>query len=164
MLKNFRICFVFIFAACLLLLPATAAHAKDNVFPSETAKTIVKDYHSKSYIDLVPNSAGEVDLIDFWYVALHDFGNGDIGVEGSTETGFKVDEVKVTVKLQKRVKSSWVTVKTWSTEEFYSNKAYYFNTITVEKGYYYRLKGTHYAEDGIEIETQTSYTDSYLID
>jgi len=164
MLKIFRIYFVLILAACLLLLQATAAYAKDNIFPSKTAKTIVKDYHSKSYIELVPNLSGEVDLIDFWYVALHDFGNGDIGVEGGTETGSKVEEVRVTVELQKKVNSSWVTVKTWSDVEFYSKEAYYFNSITVEKGYYYRVKGTHYAENGSDIETQTSYTNSYLID
>ncbi|MCR4431218.1 MAG: hypothetical protein NUV45_09405 [Tepidanaerobacteraceae bacterium] len=164
MLKIFRIYFVLILAVCILLLPATAAHAKDYVFPSETAKTIVKDYHSKSNIDLVPNPLGKSDLIDVWYVALHDFGNGDIGVEGSTETGSKVEEVRVTVELQKKTNSSWVTVKKWSAEELYSDKAYYFNKITVDKGHYYRLKGTHYAENGSETETQTSYTDSYLID
>lgn len=147
----------------LLVVSTTTAYAAGDAFQSQTAINTIKDYHSKPDMELVPNAAGEVDLIIVWYTALHDYGDGLVGVEGSTETYSSVEEVRVKVELQKKTGASWITVKTWNTVEFNKNEAYCFKSTTVEKGYEYRVKGIHYAEDGSLMETQTSYTNPYFI-
>ncbi len=148
----------------LLVVSTTTAYAAGGTFQGKTAIYTVKDYHSKTDMKLIPNAAGEADLISVWYTALHDYGDGLVGVEGSTEAYFSVEEVRVKVELQKKTGSSWVTVKTWDDVQFNENEAYCFKSAAVDMGYEYRGKGTHYAEDGSLMETQTSYTDPYFID
>ncbi|MDI6707265.1 MAG: hypothetical protein QME73_13600 [Bacillota bacterium] len=85
-------------------------------------KNSVKDYHAKSDLNFVPVPTGEADLIMVWYVGLNDYGNGNVGIEGSTETYRPVEEVRVVVELQKKEGSSWTTIRTWSDVRFYSDQ------------------------------------------
>lgn len=148
----------------LLVVFTTTAYAASDTFQSKTSINTVKDYHSKADMKLIPNATGEVDLINIWYVALHDYDYGLVGVEGSTEAHFTVEEILVKIELQKKIGSSWATIKTWNDVQFYEDEAYCFKSATVDMGYEYRAKGTHYAEDGSLMETQTSCTSPYFID
>ncbi len=148
----------------LLVVFTTTAYAASDTFQTKMAVNTVTDYHSKTDMKLIPNAAEEVDLINVWYVALHDYGYGLVGVEGSTEAHFSVEEIHVKIELQKKTGSSWATIKTWNDVQFYEDEAYCFKSATVDRGYEYRVKGTHYAEDRSLMETQTSCTSPYFID
>ncbi|MGB4291361.1 MAG: DUF6147 family protein [Bacteroidales bacterium] len=163
-MKNYGKIFISLLVILLLIFFTATVYASSDTFQTETAVNTVKDYHSKADMKLIPNTAQEVDLIYVWYVALHDYGDGLVGVEGSTEAHFKVEEIRVKIELQKKIGSSWKTVKTWSDVQFFKDEAYCFKSATVDRGYEYRVKGTHYAEDGSLMETQTSCTSPYFID
>jgi len=163
-MKNYCKILIALLIIPLLVGSTTTTYAAGDAFQLKTAINTVKDYHSKTDMELIPNATGEVDLISIWYTALHDYGDGLVGVEGSTETYYSVEEVRVKVELQKKTGSSWVTINTWNDVQFNENEAYCFKSATVDIGYEYRVKGTHYAEDGSLMEMQTSYTNPYFID
>ncbi|WP_066640693.1 DUF6147 family protein [Desulfolucanica intricata] len=92
-----------------------------------------------------------------------DSGNGLISVSGKTITYSAVDNITTTVYLQKKTSTGWVNVKSWTNSE--SNKSYcnVSGTITVAKDYYYRTYCYHRADEGNLTETNTSYTEAYLV-
>lgn len=71
--------------------------------------------------------------------------SGKIGVGGSTTGQRVVDEISVTVCVQRLVNGNWQNYHTWSAEK--TNAAYVSTskTLTVPTGYYYRVSCSHYA-------------------
>lgn len=86
-------------------------------------------------------------------------------MQGTTTCYNSVDELNVSLHLQRLEGNSWVHVYTLPTKTAY-------NTYTVTKsgyktvtgGYYYRVYGVHVAMDGSSTESLTSYTDGLWVD
>lgn len=90
---------------------------------------------------------------------LSKIGTGKIGVGGDTTAQRVVDEISVTVVVQRLVNGSWVNYHTWTAEK--TNAAYVSTskTLTVPTGYYYRVCCTHCASTN----TGFSNTDALYI-
>lgn len=102
-------------------------------------------------LDNVTESVGEAVGITRGYYfksgssTISEIGTGKIGVGGDTTAQRIVDEISVTVKVQRLVNGRWQNYHTWSAEK--TNAAYVSTskTLTVPTGYYYRVCCTHYA-------------------
>lgn len=76
-------------------------------------------------------------------------GSRTVRMSGTTDAYQSVDEIKVTLLLQRLVGSQWVTVKTLGPKTAYNTYTVSTaNTYSVSGGYYYRVYGTHVAIEG----------------
>ena len=91
-------------------------------------------------------------------------GTGSVTVSGSTTAYQNVDQIKVTLFLQRLESGSWVTVATLGPRTKY-NTNYVSNskTYSVARGYYYRVYGGHTAIEGSKSEALTSYTNALWV-
>lgn len=90
---------------------------------------------------------------------ISEIATGKIGVGGSTTANRIVDEISVTVVVQRLVNGNWQNYHTWDAEK--TNAAYVSTskTLTVPTGYYYRVTCSHYAAS----DTGYSNTDALYI-
>ena len=86
-------------------------------------------------------------------------GTGLIGAGGSTTGQRIVDEISVTVVVQRLVNGSWQNYLTWSAEETDSAFVSTSKALYVPTGYYYRVSCRHYAAT----DSGWSYTDGLYI-
>lgn len=84
---------------------------------------------------------------------------GNIVVIGRTRTYEPVHSVSVSITLQRWNGSTWVDLNSWSNSNSNSNYAVVSQEINPAKGYYYRIRGTHEAENSGIREVMYSVTD-----
>ena len=116
-------------------------------------------------LDDADESTGDMEISTWGYYlksgmsSITKVGTGKIGVGGSTTGQRVVDEISVTVKVQRLVNGNWQQYYTWSAEK--TNAAYVSTskTLTVPTGYYYRVVCSHYAAS----DTGYSNTDALYI-
>lgn len=116
-------------------------------------------------LDDATESVGDLRISTWGYYlksgtsTLSEIGTGKIGVGGSTTAQRVVDEISVTVKVQRLVNGRWQNYHTWDAEK--TNAAYVSTskTLTVPTGYYYRVSCSHYAAS----DTGYSNTDGIYI-
>ena len=91
-------------------------------------------------------------------------GPGSVTVSGSTTAYQNVDEIKVTLYLQRLVNGNWVHVATLGPKTKY-NTNYVSNskTYSVSHGYYYRVTGGHTVIEGSKSEALTSATNGVWV-
>ncbi len=92
-------------------------------------------------------------------------GARSVAVSGGTSAYQKVDEIKVTLHLQRLVGNQWVTVNTLGPKTAYN--AYTVSnskTYSVTGGYYYRVSGSHIVNEDGRSEAVPSWTDGVWVD
>ncbi len=81
-------------------------------------------------------------------------GNHKITVNGSTDCYVTCDKVKLTLGVERLVDGSWKSYKIIGTKTAYNNYTVSkVKQLTVEGGYYYRVKSAHVAIEGDTVET-----------
>ena len=92
-------------------------------------------------------------------------GARSVRVSGSTRAYQSVDEIKVTLQLQRLVGSQWVTVYTLGPKTAYNTYTVSnARTYSVSGGYYYRVYGSHVVIEGGRNEAVPSCTDGVWVD
>jgi hypothetical protein len=96
--------------------------------------------------------------------ALKIAGTGKVTISGNTCAYQTVDEVNVTLYLQRLEDGYWEHVKTLGTKRAY-NTNYVSNsaTYTVTRGYYYRVTGAHVAIQDKASDAISSATDGIYV-
>ena len=89
--------------------------------------------------------------------------NGKAGVYGETLALRTSDEVGLYLYLDKYNGTSYGTYTYWKTEEYNTSMNIKSYTVSVPKGYYYRLHGYHYVSDGSDFENGETLTDGLKI-
>lgn len=92
-------------------------------------------------------------------------GSRTVRVSGATDAYQYVDEIKVTLLLQRLVGSQWVTVNTLGPKTAYN--AYTVSTAktySVSGGYYYRVVGSHVAIEGSTNEAISSCSNGVWVE
>jgi len=88
--------------------------------------------------------------------------SGNLLISGSTFTFFTVDEVKVTVYLQRWNGSSWVDVGSGITNTSYNQRLAITSAERfVTKNEFYRTRSIHVAKIGGSTETKYFYSSAY---
>ena len=72
-------------------------------------------------------------------------GTGKITVGGTTIAQKQVDSIKVTVMVERLVNGNWVSYTSWSASKKDAYSVSTSKTLTVPRGYYYRVISIHNA-------------------
>ena len=86
------------------------------------------------------------DILNRGYVKLSNL-DGQAGIYGETLCNHTIDEVGLELYLEKYNGSIFTSYADWERIETNSYQALEALTVSVDKGYYYRLRGYHYAID-----------------
>lgn len=93
-------------------------------------------------------------------------GTGQVKMSGDTVAYQTVDEIKVTLYLQrlKADESGWVHVATLGPKTVKkTDYVSYSSTYSVAHGYYYRVQGAHTVIQSGKVESMVSYTDGLWV-
>lgn len=90
-------------------------------------------------------------------------GNGVVYVCGETFCNKVSDEVYAKVYLERLTNSGWSTIKTHSNISYNTNYTSAGVIFSVSKGYYYRVRGYHYAKKGSKLESTSTCTSGIYI-
>lgn len=98
------------------------------------------------------------------FVKIVNNGNGVVGIGGSTSCFSDCDVVKLNLYLERsHGDSNFSSYKSFTYVAYNENYLGRSMNYAVEKGYYYRLRGYHYASKGGEAENLISRTDGIYI-
>lgn len=86
-------------------------------------------------------------------------GDGKITAGGSTTAQKVVSEVSIDVFVERKVNGSWKHYTSWTSTKKNAVAITSYKTLTVPKGYYYRVKCVHYANSDVS----SSYTNGIYI-
>ena len=90
-------------------------------------------------------------------------GAGLAYVSGATYWYKTSDTVYVELSLEQLSNGGWHTIKTHSHTTYNSDYAYTGVNFSVAHGYYYRVRGYHYAKKGSKVESTTTCTSGVYI-
>ena len=85
-------------------------------------------------------------------------GAGLLSVNCSTYAYFTVAEVGVTVTLQRWNGSSWVDAQSYPFVNYYASSISKSFTVSVPRGYSYRIVGDHYCANGGTVESLRTFS------
>lgn len=86
-------------------------------------------------------------------------GDGKITVGGNTTAQKVVAEVSIDVNVERKVDGVWKHYTSWTATKYNSISVTSYKTLTVPKGYSYRVRSVHYANSDVS----SSYTNSMYI-
>ena len=86
-------------------------------------------------------------------------GSGKITAGGSTTAQKVVSEVSINVNVERKVNGDWEQYTSWTSTKRNTIAVTSYKTLTVPKGYYYRVKCVHYANSDVS----SSYTNGIYI-
>lgn len=76
-------------------------------------------------------------------------GDGKITAGGNTTAQKVVSEVSIDVIVERKVNGSWYHYTSWTTTKKNAIAVTSYKTLTVPKGYYYRVRSAHYANSDV---------------
>lgn len=76
-------------------------------------------------------------------------GDGKITAGGNTTAQKVVSEVSINVNVERKVNGNWEHYTSWTTTKKNTIAVTSYKTLTVPKGYYYRVKCVHYANSDV---------------
>ena len=92
--------------------------------------------------------------------SIGQIGSGKIKVSGTTIAQKVVSNIKVSVMVERRVKGDWVSYTSWNASDTNSYFITTSKTLTVPKGYYYRVRCVHSANTDVsDSNTNAIYVD-----
>ena len=97
------------------------------------------------YITVQPRGV----YLQIGYSKISKPGDGKITAGGSTTAQKVVSEVSINVNVERRVGSSWKHYTSWTSTKNNTIAVTSYKTLTVPKGYYYRVKCVHYANSDV---------------
>lgn len=93
------------------------------------------------------------------YSQISKAGSGKITVTGTTVAHKVVSKVSVNLNVERKVNGDWEHYTSWTSTKNNTFSVTLTKTITVPKGYYYRVKAVHYANTDVS----SSYTNGIYI-
>ena len=101
--------------------------------------------------------------LSYGTAGIADLGVGKVNFYGDTICYRESDVVVVALTLQRLVGGNWKAYTTITDTRYNARNASTGTTVTVPKGYYYRVKGVHTAQEGSTVDSTTTYTDGVYI-
>lgn len=101
--------------------------------------------------------------LSYGTAAIKNLGNGQVNFNGDTVCYRESDVVVVALTLQRLVDGKWIAYTTITDTRYNTRNAATGTTVTVPKGYYYRVKGVHTAQKGSTVDSTTTYTDGVYV-
>ena len=98
---------------------------------------------SESTVTVYPRSRGVYMLNGSGMITNP--GIGKVGASGSTVAHHTVNQIGVTVRVDRYVDGGWITYTSWNHNLYNTYYAGTSKIITVPRGYYYRVRTSHWA-------------------
>ncbi|MEA4900878.1 hypothetical protein [Desulfitobacterium sp.] len=95
--------------------------------------------------------------------SITDYGNGNINISGDTSTAYAVTQIGVTLHLQYLSGGNWYTLNTYTYTKNNSSYVSGGRSLSVSKGYYYRVAADHTSLYGDINEKGISYSEALYI-
>jgi hypothetical protein len=108
-------------------------------------------------------STAGADLIKLWSCGIEDNGDGSVYIMSETRTYATVAYLDATIYLQRWNGSEWVDVTSRPYVKSNSSSVSGSSKISVTRGFYYRTRGVHTAQDGGSYSSQASLSQALLI-
>lgn len=162
MKKIKRLAFLISLMTCFLFSTARAA-AADELLGKVVDGSVLTDKSEVSSI-VYPWARGA--YLSYGTGTVKITGTGQVAMGGSTVAYQNVDEIRVTLHLQrlKSDESGWVFVTTLGPRTAKNtNSVSTSNTYSVARGYYYRVYGAHSISKDGKVESLTSYSDGLWV-
>ena len=155
--KIISMCLTLILFLGLLVANVTNTKASSDV-PIVDGSYLTYNEESIGYT--LKMTRGE-DLLN-GYSKVVRLGPGCIYAGGTTVAAHTVNKVKIAVLIEriKEYGNSWEYYANWSKENFDSNRVSANRQLTVDGGYFYRVRCTHSANDDVS----SSFTDGVFIE
>nr|WP_317283239.1 DUF6147 family protein [uncultured Sellimonas sp.] len=83
------------------------------------------------------------------YSQISKVGSGKIAVGGTTTAQRVVSTVSINVNVERKVNGDWEHYTSWTSTKNNAVAVTFSKTITVPKGYYYRVRSVHYANSDV---------------
>ena len=99
-------------------------------------------------------------LITDWKCSISNSG-ADLYLDGATTATDIIDQLTVTLYLQRWDGSQWVDVNNWVFNKYDAKSLYDGTFANYTHGNYYRARAVHFAKDNSQTDTQSS-TSSYI--
>ena len=119
--------------------------------------------------DLIPENPFDGEIVPYGIYlsngssSIKNEGNGIVYITGGTYCYRISDTVYVKLYLERLSNGSWSSVQTHSHTEYGNHYAYTGVSFSVKKGYYYRVRGYHYAQKGSTLESVFTCTNALFI-
>lgn len=92
--------------------------------------------------------------------SIGEIGKGKIKVSGTTVAQKVVSKIKISVMVERQVKGDWVSYTSWNASDTNTHFLTTSRTLTVPRGYYYRVRSVHSANtDAGHSNTSAIYVD-----
>lgn len=146
---------------CCLVVSSLQVFAADELLGMVVDGSVLTD-KTEAEDTVYPRQRGSYLSSGSGHITLA--GTGKVTITGSTSAYQNVDQIKVTLYLQRLENGSWVPVATLGPAVKY-NAHYVSNskTYSVARGYYYRVTGGHTAIEGSTAESLNSASDGIWV-
>ena len=131
------------------------------VYSDENGSEVIAELQLTDLIE--PGISLYGQYLSYGTAALKNLGAGQVNFYGDTVCYRKSDVVVVALTLQRQVGGYWRSYSTITGTAYNTFAASTGTTITVPKGYTYRVKGVHTAQAGSVVDSVTTYTDGGYI-
>lgn len=84
-------------------------------------------------------------------------GDGKIMAGGNTTAQKVVSEVSINVNVERKVNGTWKHYTSWTATKNNAIAVTSYKTLTVPKGYYYRVRSVHYANSDVSSSATGGY-------
>ncbi len=92
--------------------------------------------------------------------SIGEIGKGKIKVSATTVAQKVVSKIKVSVMVERQVKGDWLSYTSWNASDTNTYSLTTSRTLTVPRGYYYRVRSVHSANTDVgDSNTSAIYVD-----
>lgn len=129
----------------LATIPTEIVRAAEEM--EVTAGSVLLEGEDESVGEMVQQTKGE--FLQSGSSRIVRNGTGKITVGGTTIAQKQVSKVQVSVIVERLVKGSWLRYTSWSASKTNAYSVATSKTLTVPRGYYYRVRSIHNANSDI---------------
>lgn len=151
---------IFVLLAVLSLQQVTFASGETKRPPKPTEGVESSNPNYGSSTDVRTMSPSISGLLTDWQCSIMNNGS-DLYLDGSSTATDIIDQLTLTLYLQRWDGSQWVDVNSWAFNKYVAKSIHDGTYANYTHGNYYRARAVHYAKNGTQTDTQYS-TSSYI--
>lgn len=150
--------FVLLVVFSLQQVAFASRDAKRPLKPTEGVESSITNYGSSTDVrTMSPSISG---LLTDWQCSIMNSGT-NLYLDGSSTATDIIDQLTLTLYLQRWDGSQWVDVNSWVFNKYTAKSIHDGTYASYTSGNYYRTRAVHFAKNGSQTDTQNS-TSSYI--
>lgn len=160
--KSFKTVFC---ALLLILFFNQVTYAKNEKVepskPSEGIESLYENSGSSDNVETESRTSIQSALLTDWSCKISNNQNMSLYLSGKQNANIFVDEMRLTLYLQRWDGQKWVDISSWTFYDYNTTSLAEDASSSFQSGNYYRTRAVHYAKYGSQTDT-TQSTSSYI--